>query len=626
MNIRNEKINGMKILVPADKTSNFYELSVEEYEKLRHDNVTKSYRKADANAKLKIDLESKPIVTGLDLAERMEIYAQKEAFITLKDHKENFSTRPTCRLINPAKREIGEVSRQIIGDINRKLRIITKLQQWRSTQNSIDWFMKVPNKSRKKFLKFDIENYYPSISQDTLLKALTWAESYDVVPDGSIQIIMDSRKSLLFCGGKAWCKKSGGLFDVTMGSPDGAEICELVGLYLLSQLTQILPRDSVGLYRDDGLAEVDLPGPESDRVRKNIETIFHNNGFKVKVEPLSPHVDHLDVNLDFSTGRYWPYRKPNCETRYIDTKSNHPPNIIKEIPAAVGRRISDISCDENTFNNAKPYYEEALAKSGYKSSLEYREKNSTTDNNTREKKKRNRKRKVIWFNPPFNKNVNTDVGRKFLSLIDKHFSSDKELSKLFNKNNIKVSYSCMPNMEQIIKSHNAKLLKLNSTQTEERKKSCNCQRPGENFENCPLKGKCTTASVIYKATVTAVNEPVKHYIGLTERSFKERFGGHKSSFTHREQSNASELSKYMWKLKDEGKNGQVEWEILQKAFPYQCGARKCDVCLSEKLQIITADQSTLLNKRSELISTCRHQAKFRFSSKQWEKDYQPSVT
>ena len=148
-----------------------------------------------------------------------------------------------------------------------------------------------------------------------------------------------------------------------------------------------------------------------------------------------------------------------------------------------------------------------------------------------------------------------------------------------------------------------------------------------NFENCPLKGKCTTTSVIYKAKVTAQNEPVKHYIGLTERSFKERFSGHKSSFTHRAKSNASELSKHMWKLKDAGKNGQVEWEILQKAFPYQCGSRKCDVCISEKLQIITAEQSTLLNKRSELISTCRHQSKYRFSSKQWEKDYQqPDVT
>ena len=127
--------------------------------------------------------------------------------------------------------------------------------------------------------------------------------------------------------------------------------------------------------------------------------------------------------------------------------------------------------------------------------------------------------------------------------------------------------------------------------------------------------------------MTTASEPVKQYIGLTERTFKERYNGHKSSFKHRAQANASELSKHIWNLKDENKEAVVEWEILQKAVPYKCGSRQCDVCLSEKLQIVLADQQNLLNKRSELVSTCRHQAKFRYSSSQWEKnDFQQAVT
>ena len=70
--------------------------------------------------------------------------------------------------------------------------------------------------------------------------------------------------------------------------------------------------------------------------------------------------------------------------------------------------------------------------------------------------------------------------------------------------------------------------------------------------------------------------------------------------------NESELSKYIWKLKDNNTNFILKWSIASFASPYKCGTRKCDLCLSEKVAIVRADPKFLLNKRTELVSKCRH--------------------
>ena len=95
-----------------------------------------------------------------------------------------------------------------------------------------------------------------------------------------------ARKSLLFSKDGTWVKKGGNeLFDVTMGSFDGAEVCELVGLYLLDKLSKLLGKDNVGLYRDDGLAAVkSTSGPVSDKMRKNIITLFKNDSLGITID------------------------------------------------------------------------------------------------------------------------------------------------------------------------------------------------------------------------------------------------------------------------------------------------------------------------------------------------------
>ena len=77
-----------------------------------------------------------------------------------------------------------------------------------------------------------------------------------------------------------WVKKGDNtLFDVTMESFDGAKICELVGLYLLDEVSSLIGRDNVGLYRDDGLAAINSSsGRVVDKMRKSIIALFKNDG------------------------------------------------------------------------------------------------------------------------------------------------------------------------------------------------------------------------------------------------------------------------------------------------------------------------------------------------------------
>ena len=113
-------------------------------------------------------------------------------------------------------------------------------------------------------------------------------------------------------------------FDVTLGAYNGAEVCELVGLYLLSKLQKYFPKEDIGLYRDDGLAVVKLSSPQMASLRKKIIKIFKDSGLKVTIEVNLKQTNFLDVHLDLEKNKYKPYKKNNHETTYIHMKSNHP--------------------------------------------------------------------------------------------------------------------------------------------------------------------------------------------------------------------------------------------------------------------------------------------------------------
>lgn len=127
----------------------------------------------------------------------MDTTADKDAFITLKDHKPNFANKPTCRLINPTKSEIGKVSKQILDRINNSIANKYDLNQWKNTSAVINWFRSIDNKHNSSFICFDIEEFYPSISLDLLNKALDFASDYDNITADEKKIIIHAKSSIL---------------------------------------------------------------------------------------------------------------------------------------------------------------------------------------------------------------------------------------------------------------------------------------------------------------------------------------------------------------------------------------------------------------------------------------------
>ena len=121
-------------------------------------------------------------------------------------------------------------------------------------------------------------------------------------------------------------------------------------------------------------------------------------------------------------------------------------------------------------------------------------------------------RNIMWFNPPHSENIQMNVARSFLYLIDKHFPKVHILHTLFNRNNVKVSHSCTSNMANIIKRHYAKILRDNNNEPDK----CNYRKK----DLCPLDGTCLASGIVYRADVTTTSSDKKIYIGKTEHTFK----------------------------------------------------------------------------------------------------------
>ena len=218
------------------------------------------------------------------------------------------------------------------------------------------------------------------------------------------------------------------------------------------------------------------------------------------------------------------------------------------------------------------------------------------------KKKRNRQRNVIWFNPPFSSNVTTNIGATFIKLINKHFPKKSKLNKIFNRNTVKISYSCMPNIASIIKAHNKQDL---NERNRDRPNNLQLLKKGP----MPLQGNCQATNIIYNAEVKENNNS-QLYIGLTEPPFKLRYNNHTQSFRHEKHQNSTELSKHIWQLKRNKKPFTINWSIASRAQSYNSESKRCNLCLTEKLHILNAEKHSFLNKRPKLISKCRHENKF----------------
>ena len=141
-----------------------------------------------------------------------------------------------------------------------------------------------------------------------------------------------------------------------MGSFDGAEICELIGIYIQSILAKITSKSDMGLYRDDGLIVLkNKNGQQTDRTRKKIVKIFKDTDFSSDITTNLVEINFLDVTFNLLNETYRPYRKPNDELKYINVSSNHPPQIIKQLANTINDRLSTNSSSEKVFNESKSY-------------------------------------------------------------------------------------------------------------------------------------------------------------------------------------------------------------------------------------------------------------------------------
>ena len=177
---------------------------------------------------------------------------------------------------------------------------------------------------------------------------------------------------------------------------------------------------------------------------------------------------------------------------------------------------------EEKFLEEAPPYQEALNRAGYSHQLKYEEKTT----------KRTRGRNILYYTPPFSKALTTNMTAAFNQLVKKHFPRGSVLSKIFNPNCLKISYSTTANMAALISAHNKKIL-ANHGKTKKELKLCNCR---DGPPQCPANGECQRKDVVYSGHVDVPDKPhlSKTYVGLTSTTFKERWRNHKSSVENRE--------------------------------------------------------------------------------------------
>ena len=258
--------------------------------------------------------------------------------------------------------------------------------------------------------------------------------------------------------------------------------------------------------------------------------------------------------------------------------------------------------NREVFYNAAPLYNHALKHSNFDFHLNYESPPTHRNTSTRQ----NRQRNVIWFNPPYSKNVKTNIARDFLRLLDKHFPHTHKLYSIFNRHTVRISYSCTGNMKSFLDKHNKIILKKHTNRlNKDDEKLCNCRQR----VNCPTDGKCLTRSVVYKAEVTSTdNNTTQTYIGVTANDFKTRYRNHLKSLRNEKYKHETELSKHVWNLK----NGKPA--ILDQMDHRQTNTSRKK--RKTKLRSVPRGEAddherpfnakNILNRRSEIFTKCRH--------------------
>ena len=178
-----------------------------------------------------------------------------------------------------------------------------------------------------------------------------------------------------------------------------------------------------------GLAKVkQMAGPELETKRKKIIETFKKYGLAITFKMVLFVANFLDIQFNLLKGTFKPYRKPNKPNIYVHKGSNHPPQLLKELPQTIGKRISTISFSKETFECSNIAYASELKNSGYKDKLVY-ENSLVDENDWNEKKKENT---MLHHTPPATVKIN--IVKIFFKLLIKHSLRGHTFHKTFNKN------------------------------------------------------------------------------------------------------------------------------------------------------------------------------------------------
>ena len=173
-------------------------VEIDEYKKLTTDAITSTYKKVPAKISNKVNADGRKIIENKEVVNRMFVNGSKSCFITLKDDKPNFLNNPKVCLLNPAKNELGRISKSMLDIINTSLQNLIKVNQWKDTSEVIEWFKNIRNKQKHKFILFDIKDYYPTTMKDLLTKSQRLLKKKFKFLTMIKKIIYHARKSLLF--------------------------------------------------------------------------------------------------------------------------------------------------------------------------------------------------------------------------------------------------------------------------------------------------------------------------------------------------------------------------------------------------------------------------------------------
>ena len=364
-----------------------------------------------------------------------------------------------------------------------------------------------------------------------------------------------------------------------------------------------LNKYNIGLYRDNGLFILrKINKKQTDRVRKKITSIFRSINFKIEIVT---SLTEVDVTFNLENNTYRRYKKPNDKLIHIDVSSNYSPQIKKQLTKIISDRLSRNSSNADIFNNTKLKYEEALKKCGHTTKLTY-----TTPNHEKSNIRRKRQRKIIWFNPPFILDVSTNVEKILLNLIEKHFTRSSKLHKIFNKNTVRVSYSCTQNMSQIIKGHNKKIVQKETQETLE----CNCRVKTD----CPLNCDCRKESVIYNVQQQPVTRIkfVLDWLSSKNRGFMTMSNLLKTSFMPTVV--PSEVIYGKWKKK-KCNTSPYMGNLTNYESIFQYNKKVLFMPLQESSDHYLSISGWTI-RQSELVTKCRHENKFllkNFNSNDW---------